>query len=357
MHIFDYSYLKNDLLPAKLVNLTSSIAALRVLSAERKVRFMHAYSELERIAKIESVKASNAIEGIVTTDARLAELMQEGTSPMNHTEAEISGYRDALNEIHLNHRLHDFTESDIIGFYGMLLRYVASDVEPGYKHEDNVIAERMSDGRRVVRFSPASAEETPEAMKQLVLAYMEARDDVEINKMLLIPCVILDFLCIHPFPDGNGRMSRLLTLLLLYRNGFDAGKYISFEQRINADKAAYYAALRDSSAGWQTNENSPFPFMVNFLMTLYGCYEELDRRFAVVSTGRVTKSARIKSIVLNALTPISKADVCRALPDVSPTTVEAVLGSLVKNGAVRKVGEGRSVKYIRDGDSGSELKV
>ena len=333
MHIFDYSYLKNDLLPAKLVNLTSSIAALRVLSAERKVRFMHAYSELERIAKIESVKASNAIEGIVTTDARLAELMQEGTSPMNHTEAEISGYRDALNEIHLNHRLHDFTESDIIGFYGMLLRYVASDVEPGYKHEDNVIAERMSDGRRVVRFSPASAEETPEAMKQLVLAYMEARDDVEINKMLLIPCVILDFLCIHPFPDG---------------------KYISFEQRINADKAAYYAALRDSSAGWQTNENSPFPFMVNFLMTLYGCYEELDRRFAVVSTGRVTKSARIKSIVLNALTPISKVDICRALPDVSPTTVEAVLGSLVKNGAVRKVGEGRSVKYIRGGDTRSE---
>jgi len=146
-------------------------------------------------------------------------------------------------------------------------------------------------------------------------------------------------------------MSRLLTLLLLYRNGFDAGKYISFEQRINADKAAYYAALRDSSAGWQTNENSPFPFMVNFLMTLYGCYEELDRRFAVVNTGRVTKSARIEGVVLNSLTPISKADICRALPDVSPTTVEAVLGSLVKNGAVRKVGVGRSVKYIRGSGS------
>lgn len=348
MHIFTYTYLKDSLLPAKLVNLTSSIAALRVLSAERRGRFERAYSELERIAKIESVKASNAIEGIVSTDARLAELMREDTAPLNHTEAEIAGYRDALNEIHTNSRLYDFTESDISTLHGLMIRHSASagDVS-GYKRDDNVIAERVPDGRRVVRFSPVSAAETPEAMRQLVLAYMEARDDAEINKMLLIPCVILDFLCIHPFSDGNGRMSRLLTLLLLYRNGFDAGKYISFEQRINIDKAGYYEALRKSSDGWYANENSPFPFMVNFLMTLYGCYEELDRRFAVANAGHATKSARIESLVMNSLTPISKADICRALPDVSPTTVEAVLGSLVRGGNVRKVGAGRAQKYIR----------
>lgn len=347
MHIFDYSYLKNDLLPAQLVNLTSNIAALRVLSAERRQQFGVAYSELERIAKIESVKASNAIEGIVTSDARLAELMREGTAPLNHTEAEISGYRDALNEIHANHGFHDFTEREIMSFYGQMIHYAAPNVEPKYKVEDNVIAERMPDGRRVVRFTPASAAETPESMKQLVLAYQEARDDVEINKLLLIPCVILDFLCIHPFADGNGRLSRLLTLLLLYRNGFDAGKYVSFEQRINDDKLAYYTALRESSVGWTTNENRPFPFMINFLMTLYGCYEELDRRFAVVNSGRVTKTARIENIVLHALTPIAKSDICRALPDVSPTTVEAVLGAMVKRGAIRKLGDGRGVKYIR----------
>ena len=346
MHIFDYSYLKDSLLPAKLVNLTSNISALRILSSERRSRFTRAYSELERIAKIESVKASNAIEGIVTTDARLAELMQDATSPLNHTEAEIAGYRDALNEIHTNSQLHDFTESDIMGLHGLLIRHAAPSAGTGYKTEDNVIAERMPDGRRVVRFSPVSAAETPEAMKQLILAYMEARDDAEINKMLLIPCVILDFLCIHPFADGNGRMSRLLTLLLLYRNGYDAGKYISFEQRINMDKGGYYEALRKSSEGWHANENSPFPFMINFLMTLYGCYEELDRRFAVVNSGRATKAIRIEGIVLNSLTPISKADICRALPDVSPTTVEAVLGVLVKGGKVRKVGTGRAVKYI-----------
>jgi hypothetical protein len=229
----------------------------------------------------------------------------------------------------------------------MLIRHAASGIENGYKNDDNVIAERQSDGRRIVRFSPVSAAETPEAMRQLVLAYMEARDDADINKMLLIPCVILDFLCIHPFADGNGRMSRLLTLLLLYKNGYDAGKYISFEQRISMGKDGYYEALRKSSDGWHTNENSPFPFMIDFLLTLYGCYEELDRRFAVVNAGRYTKTARIESIVMNSLTPISKADICRALPDVSPTTVEAVLGVLVKGGNVRKVGTGRAVRYIR----------
>ena len=347
MHIFDYSYLKNSLLPAKLVNLTSNIAALRVLSAERHKQFDKAYLELERIAKIESVKASNAIEGIVTTDARLAELMSGDVVPLNHTEAEIFGYRDALREIHENHDSHDFSEREILAFYGTLIRYAAPDAQSKYKDEDNVIAEKMSDGRRVVRFTPASAAETPEAMKQLILAYQEARDDVEINKLLLIPCVILDFLCIHPFADGNGRMSRLLTLLLLYRNGFDAGKYISLEQRINEDKLAYYTALRESSIGWETNENRPFPFMINFLMTLYSCYEELDRRFAVVNSGRVTKTARIENIVLNSLTPISKSDICRALPDVSQTTVESVLGAMVRSGAIRKIGEGRGVKYLR----------
>ena len=348
MHIFDYGFLQDSLLPAQLVNLTANISSLKTLSSVRKGQFESAYGELERIAKIESVKASNAIEGIVTTDARLAELMQDGTAPLNHTEAEISGYRDCLNEIHTNAAAHDFTETDILTFYRRLVRYSASDASSaGYKTEDNVIAERTGDGRRVVRFVPTSAKDTPEAISQLILAYQEARDNSAINKLLLIPCVILDFLCIHPFPDGNGRMSRLLTLLLLYRNGFDAGKYISFEQRINAEKLAYYESLRASSEGWSTNENRVFPFMINFLMTLYGCYEELDKRFAVVNSGRVTKTARIEATVLNSLTPLSKSDICKILPDISPSTVELVIGSMVKSGVLRKLGQGRGVKYLR----------
>ena len=184
-------------------------------------------------------------------------------------------------------------------------------------------------------------------MRQLVLAYVEARDDVAINKLLLIPCVILDFLCVHPFKDGNGRLSRLLTLLLLYRNGFDAGRYMSFEAVINAHKAEYYEALKESSVGWGESHPRYFPFMVNFLSTLYECYNELDRRFGAVAAAKVSKKKRIESTVLNSFTPLSKSDICAILPDVSPTTVEAVLGAMVRGGLIRRLGGGRGTKYIR----------
>ena len=346
MHIFDYTFLKDDLLPAQLVSLASNISMLKVMSAVRKQENKSAFAKLEQTAKIESIKASNAIEGIVTTDQRIRALVG-GSAPLNHTEAEIAGYRDVLNEVHTNFSVHDFRESDIRAFHAQMMRLADPASDGSYKTDDNVIAERMSDGRRIVRFSPTSAVDTPEDMQQLVLAYAQARDDAAINKLLLIPCVILDFLCVHPFADGNGRLSRLLTLLLLYRNGFDAGKYISFEGVVNTRKAEYYAALKESSEGWSENRPRYFPFMVDFLTTLYVCYSELDKRFASVNAAKATKKSRIESTVLNAFTPLSKADICGILPDVSPTTVEAVLGEMVRGGRVRRLGAGRASKYIR----------
>ena len=184
-------------------------------------------------------------------------------------------------------------------------------------------------------------------MEQLELAYLEASTDDRINQLLLIPCVILDFLCIHPFRDGNGRISRLLSLLLLYKNDYDVGKYVSFEEQINIRKTYYYEALQLSSDSWHTNENSYFPFIENFLSTLYMCYKELDKRFAVVHGKKITKKARIEATVLNSLTPLSKAEICKILPDVSPTTVEAVLGAMVKEGEIRRIGAGRASRYIK----------
>ena len=216
-----------------------------------------------------------------------------------------------------------------------------------FKTEDNVIMEVDADGNRRVRFRPVSAQDTPQAMEQLELAYLAARDDANINQLLLIPCVILDFLCIHPFRDGNGRMSRLLSLLLLYQNGYDAGKYVSFEEQINNYKAYYYDALERSSAGWNENKNDYIPFMENFLSTLYMCYKELDKRFAVVNGKRITKKARVEATVLNSLTPLSKAEICKILPDVSPTTVEAVLGAMVKSGAIKRLGSARAARYMK----------
>ena len=340
MRIFDYSFLNNGLLPARLVNLTSSIASLKTMAGVRKDEYAQVFTELESIAKVQSVKSSNAIEGIVTSDERIS-------APLNHNEAEIAGYRDALNAIHLGYEHIDFRQDDILRLHEMMMSIAGYEYGGQYKTADNVILEVDAQGHQRVRFRPTLAAETPQAMEQLELAYLAARNDANINQLLLIPCVILDFLCIHPFRDGNGRMSRLLSLLLLYKNGYDAGKYVSFEEQINNYKAYYYDALQQSSEGWAENENSYFPFIENFLSMLYMCYKELDKRFAVVHGKKITKKARVEATVLNSLTPISKADICQILPDVSPTTVEAVLGAMVKSGSIKRIGQGRNTRYIK----------
>lgn len=347
MRRFDYSFLNNGLLPANLINLTSGIVSLKTMAGVRKEDYVKIFTELEAIAKVQSVKSSNAIEGIVTSDERISAIVNQNSAPLNHNEAEIAGYRDALNEIHTDYKNIDFREADILRLHEMLMSIAGYEFGGKYKTDDNVILEVDAEGNRHVRFRPTPAKETKQAMQQLELAYFDARNDANINQLLLIPCVILDFLCIHPFRDGNGRMSRLLSLLLLYKNGYDAGKYVSFEEQINNHKAYYYEALKQSSNGWNTNENTYFPFIENFLSMLYMCYKELDKRFAIVNGKRITKKARIEAAALNSLTPISKAEICRILPDVSPTTVEAVLGAMVKSGSVKKIGESRSARYIR----------
>lgn len=347
MRKFDYSFLDNGLLPANLVNLTASIASLKTMAGIRKEEYIRVFTELEAIAKVQSVKSSNAIEGIVTSDERIEAIVNQKSAPLNHNEAEIAGYRDALNEIHLGYEHIDFRQRDILQLHKILRSIAGYEYGGLYKTNDNVILEVDAAGNRKVRFSPTPASETEVAMEQLELAYLDACSDANINQLLLIPCVILDFLCIHPFRDGNGRMSRLLSLLLLYKNGYDVGKYVSFEEQINNHKALYYEALRKSSDDWHTNENSYFPFIENFLSILYMCYKELDKRFAVVHGKKITKKARIEAIVLNSLTALSKAEICKILPDVSPTTVEAVLGAMVRDGKIQRIGAGRTSKYLK----------
>lgn len=347
MRKFDYSFLDNGLLPAGLIDMTGGIYSLKATAGTRKEEFKAVFTELERVAKVQSVKSSNAIEGIVTSDQRIAEIVNQSSAPLNHDEAEIAGYRDALNMIHTGYEHLQFGVRDIRMLHGTMMTLAGDDLAGEYKQTDNVIIEIDSQGNRKIRFRPIPANETAEAMEQLELAYLDACSNSHINQLLLIPCVILDFLCIHPFRDGNGRMSRLLSLLLLYKNGFDAGKYVSFEEQINKYKDLYYDALHRSSAGWDTNENDYFPFMQNFLATLYMCYKELDKRFAVVNGKRVTKTGRIEATVLGSLIPISKAEICAIHPDISPTTVEAVLGRMVREGQIRQIGASRSTRYIR----------
>jgi len=344
MHIFDYTFLENTMLPADLVSVTSAISAFNAISSERQSRYSGVYIELEAIAKVQSVKCSNAIEGIITTDARIKEIVNKSSAPLNHDEEEIAGYRDALNEIHTLGENGVFSEELIKQLHHML--YSHSGGSGGeYKTENNLIMEIAPDGTRAVRFNPIPAKDTKAAMEQLIFAYMDARDNPKINKLLLVPCVILDFLCIHPFADGNGRVSRLLSLLLLYKAGFNVGKYVSFEEQINNEKAWYYHALKESSAGWNENSNSYVPFMNDFLSMLYRCYKELDKRFSAVNGKKITKKQRIEDTVLNSILPISKKEICEFLPDVSATTVEEVLGRMVKDGRINKIGQSHNTKY------------
>jgi len=346
MRYFDYSFLEHGMLPASLVNIVGAISELRARENERKDNYREVFVKMESIAKVQSVKGSNEIEGIVTSEQRIKEIVNQNSAPLNHNEAEIAGYRDALALIHGGYETLDIRGNDILGLHEVMLSY--SPVGGGrYKEADNVIMEVDASGARHVRFSPVPGSETGEAMEQLILAYMDARSNYNINQLLLIPCFILDFLCIHPFTDGNGRMSRLLSLLLLNKNSFDAGRYISFEEQINRTKGGYYQSLKDSSTGWHSGENSYFPFIENFMTTLLFCYKELDRRFAVVSSKKITKRQRIEATVLNSHLPISKQGICYILPDVSPTTVEAVLSAMVKGGLAEKVGTARNTKYIK----------
>ena len=353
MKKFDYSFLESGMLPAGLVNVVTAISELRNREKLLKDNYPDVFTRLESIANVQSVKGSNAIEGIVTSDMRINEIVNQNSAPLNHNEMEISGYRDALSTIHEDYTNLDIHEEDILRLHGMLLSYTPTG-GGRYKQDNNIIMEVDSFGQRRIRFIPVSAQETATAMEQLILAFIDARSNYNINKLLLIPCFILDFLCIHPFSDGNGRMSRLLSLLLLYKNEFDAGKYISFEEQINLRKWDYYEALRLSSSGWHDNENSYFPFMENFIYTLLNCYKEFDKRFAVVNEKKTNKQRRIEATVLNSLLPISKREICYILPDVNPTTVEAVLAVMVKNGIIDKIGVGKNTKYKK---SSSKVRI
>lgn len=347
MKKFDYSFLYNGLLPANLINITGTIYSLKTGAEIRKDEYKRIFTELEKIAVVQSVKSSNAIEGIVTSDERIEEIVNQNSKPLNHNENEIVGYRDALNEIHLHYEDIEFNENTILRLHEIMMSYIGTEDAGKYKINENYIVEEDRDGNRKIRFKPLGSKETPKAMEQLILAYHDASNNSNINQLLLIPCFILDFLCIHPFRDGNGRMSRLLTLLLLYKNGFDVGKYVSFEEQINNNKGYYYESLKQSSVDWMENKHTYIPFIENFLSTLYMCYKELDKRFSIVNSNKITKKARIEQTVLNNLTPISKAEICKILPDVSATTVEAVLGTMVKEGLVQIIGSGRNTKYMK----------
>ncbi len=346
MRRYDYSFLKNQI-PGNIVGLTDIITDLKSKEEFRKLQYSETFESLRKKAVIESVKGSNAIEGIVTTDDRIRDIVN-GSAPVTHDEQEISGYKDALNIIHTNHENMDIDEEVIRMFHRLIEEGTNASNAGEYKKTTNFIMEYGPDGSRRVRFKPISPGKVSENMEQLIFAYYDARQDSDISPLLLIPCFILDFLCIHPFTDGNGRVSRLLTVLLLYLSGYDIVRYISYEGQINKYKAGYYDALEQASTGWHDNKNDYVPVIINFLQIIYRCFKDLDEAFMDISLKKAKKSERIESILLGAIVPISKQGIAEKVPDISVKTIELVLSKMLKENKIKKIGTYKDARYMRN---------
>ena len=353
MHEFDFINRPKDLLTPGVVSLLSSLHECR----GRQELFIEAEADvltaLLEVAKIQSTGASNRIEGIYTTDERLNALVQERVQPRNRNEEEISGYRDVLSTIHESYEYITPRPNNILQLHRDLYSFSGSVVGGVYKNSDNIIAEKHADGTETVRFRPVPAFQTTEAMQMLCARFNEAVEAGTYDPLLLMPVFILDFLCIHPFNDGNGRMSRLLTLLLLYRAGFIVGKYISIEMLIEKSKESYYESLQKSSQSWHENENDYLPFVEYMLGVVDKAYSEFEDRVEHLRHRKMSKVARITALINKTPGKISKKDIAQACPDISVTTIERTLAELLTSGQIVKVGKGRSTAYARV-DKGGE---
>jgi Fic family protein len=305
-----------------------------------------ALSSLKEIALIQSTDASNRIEGIFTSDQRLRALVNEKVEPRNRNESEIAGYRDVLSMIHESYDHIPVSTSVILQLHRDLYRYSGSSLGGKFKNVDNVIEEKDSLGNSSVRFIPVSAFDTPQAMDMMIQAYGDAQKQEFINPLIITSLIILDFLCIHPFNDGNGRMSRLLFLLLLYKAGYIGGKYISVEKIIEESKETYYEALYESSQSWHDGTNNDLPYVEYSLGIIVSLYRELGTRVNLITNSSMTKQLRIRRVLEESLGKITKRELMDMNPDISETTIEDVLSELVKDGTIKKIGGGRYTSYV-----------
>ena len=351
MRSFDYTKEYRKLLSPDIVSMLTTIHEFRGEQSTLVDTQSEVLEQLLEIAKIQSTEASNRIEGIITTDDRLKKIVREKTMPKTRSEKEIAGYRDVLNTIHSNYEYIPPRPSFILQLHRDLYKFTGKSIGGSFKNSDNVIAEELPDGTRRVRFEPIPAWETSEAMDNLWAAFEQASNDSDIDPLMLIPLFVLDFLCIHPFNDGNGRMSRLLTLLLLYRDGYKIGKYISLEKLIADSKETYYEVLQESSQGWHKEENDYGPFVRYMLGIVIAAYRELNDRLGLLQTSGLNKAERIEKFIRQNIGEITKSEIMEQFPDISQVTVQRTLANLLNSGMILKIGGGRYTSYVWNGDN------
>lgn len=346
MRAFNYSEIKNKMWDSDILGL---IAAIYKESGKQEMYLKQRPEELEKlveIAKVQSTEASNAIEGIVTTNTRIKQLVEEKTTPRNRDEQEIAGYRDVLNIIHESFDAIPITQNYILQLHKILYSHMNNPMAGRTKNVQNYISATYPDGHVEILFTPLAPYETPEALDRICEEYNRVIGNMEVEPLIAIPIFIHDFLCIHPFNDGNGRMSRLLTTLLLYRNGFYVGKYISLEAKIAKSKDLYYDALSLAQVGWLEGLEDPVPFIKYLLGTILAAYRDFEDRFALVET-KLPALETVRRATMNKVGRFTKQDIRELCPSLSVSSIEGALRKLVASGELKREGAGKNICYFR----------
>lgn len=346
MREFNYSAIRNERWDSDILGY---VAAIYKEAGRQEQYLKQRPEELEKlveIAKIQSTEASNAIEGIITTSTRIRQLVEQKTTPKNRDEQEIAGYRDVLTIIHESFDAIPITRNYILQLHKIMYSHMNNPMAGQTKNVQNYISANASDGHTEILFTPLAPYETPEALDRICEEYNKVIGNFELEPLIAIPVFIHDFLCIHPFNDGNGRMSRLLTTLLLYRNGFYVGKYISLEAKIAKDKDLYYDALNQAQYGWHEGKEDVTPFIKYILSTILAAYKDFEDRFEIVED-KLPAVDMVRKATMNKIGKFTKQDIRELCPSLSISSIEGSLRKLVSSGEIKREGNGKSTYYIR----------
>lgn len=346
MRNFNYRELKNKKWDNEIVGYVSQIhehKAKQELFLKQKPQDLE---KLVEIAKVQSTEFSNEIEGIRTTNTRLKQIVSEKTTPKNRDEEEIAGYRDVLNVIHESYEYIPITSNYILQLHKMLYGHSPKAIGGSFKNVQNYISGTNINGNTYTIFTPLSPFETPIAIKNICDEFNNAIAENDVDPLILIPIFIHDFLCIHPFLDGNGRMSRLLTTLLLYRCGYFVGKYISLELKIAKTKNLYYNALEKSQKDWDTGKDNPESFIKYLLGTIISAYRDFEERVDIVIS-KFTAIEMVKKAISSIIGKFTKSQIAELCPSLSVKSIENALKKLASANFIEKQGSGKNTYYIR----------
>lgn len=346
MRVFNYEKLKDFKWDSEILGLVGQIHGYKSRQEfylkERPV----ALDRLIEIAKIQSTESSNKIEGIVTTGNRIKQLYMEKTTPKNRDEEEILGYRDVLNTIHEHYEYIPIRSSYILQLHRDLYKYSEKDIGGRFKNTQNVITKTNPDGTQRIHFTPMAPHETPGAIDAICKSYNKTIDSHVVDPLVLIPIFINDFLCIHPFNDGNGRMSRLLTILLLYRCGYIIGRYISIENKIEKTKIKYYEVLEQCGMGWHDGKNDPAPFIKYILGIILAAYRDFEDRLNFMDD-ELPALEKVRNAISEKVGRFTKREVMELIPSISRASVENSLKKLTVEGFIERHGKGKATFYVR----------